>query len=124
MARGGANPALCPTCGELGPEEQARQKWGWPEHDTALPAAAGRLETVRDLGSAGSRTRELRRCPTCGAWFLYRTDYEYLTNGSEDEQTLTRLEPAEAAELLAARESGESGDSLLIAATEPERPRA
>ena len=108
MAHDAGNPAPCPVCGELGAEEYARQKWGWPEHDTALPPAAGRLDTVRDLGSEGSRARELRRCPACGSWFLYRSDYEYLANGSEDEQTLTRLGPDEAAALLAERESGDS----------------
>ena len=31
------------------------------------------------------------RCPLCGTRYLYTTDYEYLTNGTEDEQTLRRL---------------------------------
>lgn len=37
----------------------------------------------------------LLRCPTCGAWFLYRSDYEYLVSGTEDEQWLERLTGAQ-----------------------------
>jgi uncharacterized C2H2 Zn-finger protein len=90
-------PSPCPLCGELRDEEYARQKWGWEEHDTALPAAAGRLTVVRDLRPGETRELQLRQCPVCGAYFLYRTDYEYLVNGSEDEQFLTRLTAEQAA---------------------------
>jgi len=48
----------------------------------------------------GSRLRQLRQCPLCKTIYLYTTDYEYLVNGSEDEQTLTRLAPAEAEKYL------------------------
>ena len=33
----------------------------------------------------------------CGTYYLYRTDYEYLVNGSEDEEYLTRLTEEQAA---------------------------
>jgi hypothetical protein len=36
----------------------------------------------------------------CGTYYLYRSDYEYLVNGSEDEEILTRLSPDQAAPYL------------------------
>ncbi len=98
------NPPLphqaCPICSGLLDQEYAYQKYGAPEYDSELPVAADQLEMVRDLQPYGSRRLELRRCPACETFYLYRTDYEYLTNGSEDEQFLTRLTPQQAAEYL------------------------
>lgn len=58
---------------------------------------------VRDL-TPGARSRELqlRQCPECRTYYLYRTDYEYLVNGTEDDQYLARLSEAEAPEYLTA----------------------
>lgn len=86
----------CTICSLLTDEERAYQKFGWEENNTYLPAAAGQLLMVRDLHPQGSRKLQLWQCPECGTYFLYRTDYEYLTNGSEDEEILTRLTPAQA----------------------------
>ena len=41
------------------------------------------------------------RCPVCGIYYQYRCTYEYLVNGSEDEETLTRLTPSQARAFLA-----------------------
>jgi hypothetical protein len=90
----------CPLCSSLRDEQYAFQKFGAPEQDTSLPAAAGSLVLVRDVGSRGSRELQLWQCPACGTYFLYRTDYEYLVNGTEDEQFLTRLTHEQAAEYL------------------------
>ena len=90
----------CSICSSLRRAEYASQKYGWPENDTALPIAANGLVLIRDFKPLSDRARQLQRCPECGAWFLYETDYEYLVNGSEDEQTLTRLTEAEAAAYL------------------------
>jgi hypothetical protein len=76
------------------------QTHGRPDGDTFLPAAADRLVPVRDLRPGSDRRREVRRCPACGTCYLFETDFEYLVGGSEDEQQLTRLSDAEAAELL------------------------
>lgn len=76
------------------------QKYGWPDDDTSLPDAAGKLETIRDLAPGGSRSKLLKRCPQCGTCYLYQTDYEFLAGGSEDEQFLTRLTPEQANERL------------------------
>lgn len=95
---------FCRSCSSLADQEYARQKFGWEENDTHLPAAAGLLETVKDLGSSGSRTRLLQRCPECGTYYLYRTDYDYLVNGTEDEQYLSRLTESQAESCLNSEE--------------------
>jgi hypothetical protein len=59
-----------------------------------------RLKVVRDFQPYGSRKLQLQQCPECGTYYLYRTDYEFLVNGSEDEEFLTRLTDNEAAEYL------------------------
>lgn len=95
-----ASSEPCRSCASLSPKEYATQKYGWPEDDTFLPDAANHLIVVRDFRPYDSRKLQLRQCPTCGTYYLYRTDYEYLVNGSEDEEFLTRLTKAEAAEYL------------------------
>ena len=92
----------CGICSHLSDQEHATQKHGWEENNTHLPAAASQLELVRDLRPYGSRKLQLQQCPECGAYYLYRTDYEYLVNGSEDEEFLTRLTEEQAAEYLIA----------------------
>jgi hypothetical protein len=86
----------CATCGSLLDEEYAFQKNGWPADDSHLPAAAGKLELVKDLNPGGGRDKHLMRCPECGTYYHYRTDYEFLVGGTEDEQFLTRLTDAQA----------------------------
>lgn len=90
----------CSICSGLADQEYAAQKWGWEEDDTYLPAAAGQLVIVRDFQPYGSRKLQLQQCPECGCYYLYRSDYEYLVNGSEDEEHLTRLSTEQAAEYL------------------------
>lgn len=92
--------AECQVCSSLADEEVAYQKYGWEENNTYLPAAAGHLQVVLDLQPYGSRKLQLQQCPECGTYYLYRTDYEYLVNGSEDEEFLTRLTDEQAAEYL------------------------
>ena len=98
MTTGENSSRACDVCSGLSASEYAYSKCGWPEHDTCLPEAAEKLVIVKDFQPLGSRKLQLRQCPSCGAWFLYRTDYEYLTNGTEDEEFLTRLTEEEAAE--------------------------
>ncbi len=98
MTTGENSSRACEVCSGLSDSEYAYSKFGWPEHDTFLPEAAQNLVLVKDFRPLGSRKLQLRQCPSCGAWFLYRTDYEYLTNGTEDEEFLTRLTEEEAAE--------------------------
>lgn len=84
----------CPVCSTLADREEGRQKFGWPENDVDLPPAAGQLQLVRDFQPGSDRQRQLLRCPACGTGYWLQTDYEYLTNGTESEQTLVRLDPA------------------------------
>ena len=91
----------CAICLTLADQESAYQKFGWAERDTYLPTAANRLTVVRDLQPYGTRKLQLWQCPQCATYYLYRSDYEYLVNGSEDEEHLTRLTPEEARGYLA-----------------------
>jgi len=70
----------CATCGNLVEHVTADLEAG-----EALPPEVSRLEAI-----AGGNAR---RCPTCGAWFLYTYDYEYgaLGDGWED-ATLERVD--------------------------------
>jgi hypothetical protein len=90
----------CRLCSPLKGQEYASQKYGWEENDTFLPEAASKLTVVKDFRPNASRKLQLRRCPQCGTYYLYRTDYEYLVNGSEDEEFLTRLTDADSADYL------------------------
>ena len=95
-----ANSPTCEDCGALGPYESGYTKYGRPADDRPLPPAAARLVTVCGW-QAGGRGEELRRCPSCGAWFRWHLTYEFYVNGSEDEETLTRLSDEEAVGLRA-----------------------
>lgn len=90
----------CPICSQLADQESAYQKYGRDEDNTHLPPTADELVVVHDFRPYGSRELKLKQCPACGTHYLYRTDYEYLANGSEDEQHLTRLTAAQAAAYL------------------------
>jgi len=91
----------CNVCSQLSDCEYARQKYGWEENDTHLPDAASSLITVREVKSESSRSLILKQCPRCSTYYLYEMDYEYLSNGSEDEQTLTRISEDDARQYLA-----------------------
>jgi hypothetical protein len=90
----------CSICSQLADYESADQKYGHEEGNTYLPAAANSLTVVRDFKPYSNRKLQLQRCPQCETYYLYRTDYEFLVNGSEDEEELTRLTDEEAAEYL------------------------
>ena len=90
----------CSICRHLADKEAAFQKYGWEEDNTYLPAAAGRLTMVKDFKPYASRKLQLHQCPECGTYYRYETDYEFLVNGSEDEEYLTRLTDEEAAKYL------------------------
>lgn len=91
--------ASCSICSQLADRESAFQKYG-SDDNTYLPAAWESLVLVKDFKPYSSRKQQLYRCPECGTLYLYETDYEYLVNGSEDEEHLTRLTANQAAEYL------------------------
>ncbi len=90
----------CAICSQLADFESAYQKYGRPEEDTYLPDASNKLLVVKDFKPYASRKLELQQCPECQTYYLYRTNYEFLVNGSEDEEELTRLTDTEAVEYL------------------------
>lgn len=89
----------CTTCKQLKDIEYGYQKYGSPENDTFISIAIDDLKAIKWAGSS-SRERKLYQCPICNTYYYYYTDYEYLVNGSEDEQCLKRLTTAEAQEYL------------------------
>ena len=89
-----ANIDGCEICSELRAAETSFYKWGWEENDRPLPAAAARLVPAEEIDSYERERHHLKRCPLCGTLYLYEWTYEYLANGSEDEERLTRLPPA------------------------------
>jgi hypothetical protein len=91
----------CSICSSLADYESADQKYGHAEGNTYLPAAANSLQVVRDFKPNDSRKLQLQQCPECATYYLYRSDYEFFVNGSEDEEELTRLTDAAAAQYLA-----------------------
>ena len=64
--------------------------------NSSLPRAAYKLILVHDMTRNGSRKKEVKQCPECKTYYFYRTDYEFLAGGSEDEEYLTRLSDEEA----------------------------
>ncbi len=99
------NDIPCPLCSGLADEEHAFQKFGRDADNTYLPATAGVLTLVRDFRPYSSRKQQLWQCPQCGLYYFYTSNYEYLANGSEDEEHLTRLTEDQAADILS-RPSG------------------
>ncbi len=84
------DPRSCEICRELKPVETSLTKHGWEENDRLLPAAYRRLVEVRVAGRE-DEPRSPRYCPLCGTFYSYESRYEYLANGSEDEEELRRL---------------------------------
>ncbi len=93
-------PAGCPLCAQLKSYESAFQKGGREDEATHLPAAFSDLVKHRDLAPGRGRDSWLMQCPHCDTHYLYRSDYEYLAGGSEDEQALERLTAAQVAALV------------------------
>ena len=89
----------CSICSKLKDKEYAMQKY-LADDNTHLPEAADHLRVIRNFRPYDSRKMKLEQCPECGTYYLYETDYEYLVNGTEDEEFLTRLTEAEAMEYL------------------------
>jgi cyclase len=90
-----AGPVSCEICRELKPVETSLTQFGWEENDRLLPAAYRRLVEVRIEGLE-DEPRSPRLCPLCGTLYSYESRYEYLANGSEDEEELQRLTREEA----------------------------
>jgi hypothetical protein len=90
----------CSICSHLADYDIGFQKIGREGEETYLPAAADSLQVVKELVPNCNGVRQLKRCPECATYYLYREEYEFLIPGSEDEQQLTRLTSEEAVEHL------------------------
>ncbi|GAB4533592.1 MAG: hypothetical protein Fur0018_23030 [Anaerolineales bacterium] len=97
---GDAPYTRCSLCSQLADQEYALQKGGYEDEAAYLPAASNNLELVKDFKPGSSRALQLKRCRQCGTYYLYTSDYEFLVNGTEDEDFLKRLTDDEAAEYL------------------------
>lgn len=83
----------CGLCSRLPDTDYAFSKYGWPDHDVSMSPDSIHLTDV-DKGKPGYDDRHhLLQCPECGTYYKYDYTYEYLVNGSEDEETITRLTP-------------------------------
>lgn len=87
--------ATCDVCRTLRPVETSLYKEGREGFDTPLPLSARRLVELAVPGREEERLRPWL-CPFCGTLYSYESRYEYLANGSEDEEELRRLSGAEA----------------------------
>lgn len=90
----------CSICSQLSNYHYGLQKGGHEAEDTYLPEIASRLKKVKEITPGKNRTPELWQCPVCRTYYLFEVGYEYLATGSEDEQKLSRLSAAEAAQYL------------------------
>jgi hypothetical protein len=92
----------CTICSSLKDQEESYYKNGQEENENSqLPAAAYKLIVIYELpNSNSSRLKQVKQCPECKTHYFYRTDYEFLAGGSEDEEFLTRLTKEEALKYL------------------------
>jgi len=68
-----------------------------PGQDRHLPEAAQRLIILPAIDPAADREKaHLRRCPQCGTFYRYLQSHEYMINGTEDMEELSRLSPSQA----------------------------
>lgn len=93
----------CPICSQLKDVQTSFYKYAAPEYDIPLPAAAAQLVVVKDLTLQDVENHHVRCCPQCGTLYRYDVSYEYLVNGSEDEERLERLQAVDAVEYIRAR---------------------
>jgi len=113
--------AECEICSKLTDFEYSFDKHGWEEQPRRMPVEAAQLEPAEDIALRGKENDHVKRCPICGTFYRYVYTSEYLVNGSEDSEELTRLTPAEARGFL----SDEAYDRVMAAMTgRPNDPSA
>ena len=86
----------CSICAQLSDYHRGYQVRGSEKYDTFLPAAAASLKTVKELKPGDERRLDIQRCPECGTFYLFKTNFEFLIGGSDEEQHLQRLTNDEA----------------------------
>ena len=86
----------CEICSQLSEVETSYSKYGWPDDSQSMDPAASRLEPAENIEGYDKERHHVKRCPLCGTFYKYDWSYEYLVNGSEDTEELTRLTPTQA----------------------------
>jgi hypothetical protein len=92
--------ADCEICSQLDEVVASFTKYGWEDQDVPLPRVTARLGPTETITPYDAQLQQVRRCPVCGIYYAEEHSYEYLVNGSEEEDKLTRLTPAQACRLL------------------------
>jgi len=93
----------CELCGTLSDGEYAFSKFG-QEGGGTLSGMTASLVPVESLDSLRAERHHVKRCTKCGTFYRYDTSYEYLVNGSEEEEELVRLAPIEAKDRMSPEE--------------------
>jgi hypothetical protein len=96
----------CELCREISDQEYCFSKYGHEEGGT-LAGVTGKMVPVEPLDSLTKERHHVKRCTRCGTFYRYDCTYEYLVNGSEDDEDLVRLTPGEAKDRLAPGEYSE-----------------
>src|ERR1051325_9701115 len=94
----------CEICSHLDDLETSFVKYGHEDETRLLPAEAARLVRLQDSRVSEEDRRTFQRCPVCGTFYFYKITYEYLVDGSEDEEELMRATPTEARRFLSDEE--------------------
>lgn len=93
--KNGTSAPSCSICGTIPESCDAFIKGG--DIIRHLPEAVSRLEIWSEVPpghqdhDVSTSDSHVKRCPECGAYFLYSCSYEYLVNGSDDEVVITRV---------------------------------
>ncbi|MCU0722475.1 MAG: hypothetical protein MUC63_02465 [Planctomycetes bacterium] len=98
----------CELCSGLPDSSYCFSKYGHEEGGT-LSGLTAKMVPVEPLDSLSKERHHVRRCTRCGTFYRYDCTYEYLVNGSEDEEELVRLTPGEARDRL----SGEEYEGII-----------
>ncbi len=85
----------CELCSRLGDLETSFSRCGHEDEATAMPPEAYRMVELKPvkLNEIPTRIRgtyTFKRCPVCGTFYRYKSTYEYLVYGSEDEEEQVR----------------------------------
>ena len=84
------SPKSCTYCATL-PEYVSADI----RHGESLPPAADGLEVL-----GGGKRNQIRRCPTCGSYFKYQSEYDSTLFDYDEDESLARISKEEASEHL------------------------
>lgn len=86
----------CPICSELKDREMIAYKDGWPREEY-FPKAYSKLKDIKLLTEEyTSRPHTIMQCPECDQHYYHEVDYDYMPNGSDNDEILTKITAKEA----------------------------